>query len=431
MMSLRRLGRLSRHPSSLLLGSTLSSVALGMLSAALQARALGPLGRGELAVAMVPGTLIATLLSASLPDFSARKAARGERPRSVSLLTLFFAAAIALVSLVPYLAFVRFHTQQGSDARILLIIFAATVGPSIWGSCLQGLAIGRGYWRTVALLRVAPVAIATLTLLTLVIGGIHPNVLTVGLILISTTYAPPFVYLFLRGITPHRPVPRALMREAASFSARGWPAGAIALVNQRVDLLMMTFLSSGRDLGYYAVATTLAAVLNAVANAIAMPMRNRISQGHTEVVPAFSAGTTWLTTALAVAVIACLPLLVRVVLGQQFLGAMPVMIWLLLAQIPLASVVILTQALVGAGKPGAPLIGELVALGSTVVLILGSYGIGGIKAAAISTGIGNVLSLIVLVYRVRREISPFPTASLFFINPRKLLSAAHKEFRSE
>ena len=75
--ALRGLRTLSNHPSALLLGSTIASLIFGIASAAIQARLLGPVGRGELAIAMVPGTLIAMLLSAGLPDFSARKAAIG------------------------------------------------------------------------------------------------------------------------------------------------------------------------------------------------------------------------------------------------------------------------------------------------------------------------------------------------------------------
>lgn len=406
------------HPSALLLGSTISSMVLGIGSAAIQARLLGPIGRGELAIAMVPGTLIALLLSAGLPDFSARKAALAANTRAVSALTLIFSMAIGLVVLAPYWVFSGVQGQTSPDARSLLIVFAITLPSAIYGSCLTSLAIGSGNWRIVAVLRVLPVASSVVALLVIGASGLRPSVLQVGLILISTTYSWPAAYLFIRHLRPTTIPSKALAVEAVSFAARGWPAGAIALLNQRVDLLMMTALASREALGYYAVSTTLAAVLNAVANAIAMPMRNRITQGKVATLPTTAASTMALILVLALAIVACLPLLIRIVLGTQFLPAQPVMVVLLLAQVPLAGVVVLTQALVGFGKPGAPLLGEIVALVATVALILATFTDGGIIAAAVATGVGNVLSLFVLIHRVRQNIARFPLHSFFAVKPR-------------
>ena len=72
--------RVFSNPSNVLVFSNAIALLLGVASAAIQARALGPVGRGELATAMVPGTLLAMLTCLGLPDyFSRRVAIDGDR----------------------------------------------------------------------------------------------------------------------------------------------------------------------------------------------------------------------------------------------------------------------------------------------------------------------------------------------------------------
>jgi O-antigen/teichoic acid export membrane protein len=198
-------------------------------------------------------------------------------------------------------------------------------------------------------------------------------------------------------------------------------SGSVALLNQRVDLLMMTVMADREDLGYYAVATTLAAILNAVANSIAMPARNRVSRGDETSVARTTAGTMLIVLLLAIVVIAVLPILVSLCLGNEFLPAIPIMVLLLLMQVPLGGVVILTQTLIGSGRPGAPLGGEIAALTATVVLVCALFPTFGVVAAAVATGIGNVLSFAVLLTLVRRHVCGDPLGRFLFISPRTLV----------
>jgi O-antigen/teichoic acid export membrane protein len=198
-------------------------------------------------------------------------------------------------------------------------------------------------------------------------------------------------------------------------------AGSVALINQRVDLLMMTMMASRADVGFYAVATTLSAILNAVANSIAMPARNRVSRGDSTLVARTTSATLLITLLLALVVIAALPMLVSFLLGSQFMPAIPVMALLLLMQVPLGGVVILTQTLIGSGRPGAPLGGEVVALSATIVLVIALFPKFGILGAAVATGIGNVLSLAVLLILVRRQVCAEPLRCFFFIGPRDII----------
>ena len=408
------------HPSTLLLASTAATTVLGIVSASVQARVLGPSGRGVLATAMVPGTLVAMLLCFGLPDFVSRKAAQGENLGTLSKFSLWASLAIGSIAFVPYALLCGFQAPVGTSAWWLLIAYACTLPLYVYGYCLAWLTGGSGHWRSVSAVRLAPSVLSVIAILVLAIAFPPATPLGVGLILIGLTACCPLLYLFHKPAVPRGRVEWTMFRHAASFGARGWPAGTIALVNQRIDLLMMTMMAAHVELGYYAVATTLAAVLNAVANAIAMPARNRVARGDHSLVPAITAATILAVLVLAIAVSALLPLLVQVLLGPKFLPAVPVMTLLLLMQVPLAGVVVLTQSLIAAGHPGAPLGGEVVALVTTVILILIFFPTYGLAAAAVGTGIGNALSFAVLLILARRHLGSAPIWRYIFVSPREL-----------
>lgn len=414
------LGRVLGHPSAALVGSSGLSMVLGLGTAALQARLLGPAGRGELAIAMVPGGLIAILLSFGLPDFAARLAARGTRTRVLSSLAAVVGLAVGIVAFVPYVALARFQAPQGSDAWWLLVIWAAVVPLYIYGSTLTGAAIGGGRWLTSAGVRALPGLVALLVLTLLFLSGEEVSPLVVGSVLIATTVLTPLVYLVDRANWPQRTLDRTIIRDAARFGLRGWLASATALVNQRIDLLLVSTIARPQEIGLYAVSTTLAATLNAVANAIAMPNRNRVARGEVEGVAKTCAATMLLILVLAIVLAALVPFLISVFLGRAFAEAATPMLVLLAAQVPLAGVVVLTQSLNGAGLPGKPLVGEIVALATTAVLITTFFGHGGLVLAAVATGVGNLLSLAVLVWLCRKHLHRSAVHQFVFINPREL-----------
>lgn len=413
--------RVARHPSSTLLASSAASTVFGLGTAALQARLLGPVGRGELAMAMVPAGIVAILLSFGLPDFAARRAAKGTNTRSLSRLALVAGIVIGVVAFVPYVLLAGLQAGERTEVWWLFVAWAAAVPLFVFGSTLTGVAIGSGRWVASAVVRALPGFIALVVLAALFFLHVDASPLLVGLILIATTVLSPLTYLVKGFARPTSTFGRELIVDATKFGARGWLAGATALVNQRIDLLMVSAIARPQEVGLYAVSTTLAATLNAVSNAVAMPNRNRVARGDVADVARTCAATMSLICCLALVVAAAVPLLIFVLLGPAFRDAAAPMFVLLAAQVPLAGVVVLTQSLNGAGKPGKPLVGEVVALVSTAVLIFFLFNTGGLMLAATATGVGNVLSLAVLIFLARRHIHHAPIREFFFVSPRAMV----------
>ena len=405
------------RPSSVLLLANGIALGLGVVSAAIQARILGPVGRGELAVAMVPATLLAMLLCIGLPDYMARRVAVDGDTKRASSLALALSLCVGIVFTVPYVLLAGLLAPQGSDAWWLIVTFAVLTPLFVYGYCITGVSVGNSNWKLVALSKIVPQAGAVSGLL--LVATTNPSVLQIGVILIGSSLVGLIVPASLAGAVPLRRFTFTDVRQALSFGIRGWGAGALALVNQRVDLVMMTILASHAQLGYYAVSTTLAAVFGTVSTAISLPTRNRVARGD-KFAAVHATGFAMAATLISgLIVIALLPLIVSVLLGNDFLPAVPVMAILIAGQVPLAGAVVLTASLVGVGKPAAPMAGEAVALIATVVCITFLFPLFGTLAAAWANVFAHVLSLLVLLWLARRHIADVPYWRYLFISPAR------------
>lgn len=397
---------IGRRPDSRLVGGNIVGLVLGLASATLQARLLGPDGRGEIAIAIAPATVIAMLMCFGLPDYLSRQAARGAAVNGLAAVAALLSVGIGVVCALPYALFVVHQTEPGTAARTILIVYAAVSPLLVFGYCMSAVCAGSDRWDVITVSRFLPQASALAGLAAMsIVGG---DALGVGLLLVAASVAGA-VYPTARTLIRPRARPRAVeLTSALGFGLRAWPAGATALVNQRVDLLLLTVLAAPTQLGLYAVATTMAGVLTAFSNSLAMPVRNRVARGESAIVPAASSAATAVVLLVALVLIALLTPLIQLILGPAFLPARGAMIILLLAQVPLACVVVLTQSLIGAGLPSAPLGGEIAALAATTVLVLLLHPGLGIQGVAYANLAGNLISLCVLLHLVRRVVGPVP-----------------------
>ncbi|ORI16247.1 hypothetical protein BJI47_14680 [Rhodococcus sp. 1168] len=376
---------------------------LGIISAALQARLLGPEGRGLIATAVVPATIFMALLTVGLPDFYARKAAQSEPRKSMASESLIFSLLIGGLVFVPVLAYANFVASDLPVVFLLLFLYGAFSPVFIYGFIAVAVASGFGDWRIVAIVKLLPGIVTVFGLIILYISG--ATVLTVGLVIFTSAVIGAVTGICAVSFFGVQKVSLSSMKEAVSFSMRSGSTGTIAFLNQRIDILILTVVATKIELGYYAVAITLASLPASVGIAFALPIRNRVSQGEHRGVAAASAMGLLATTVLSTLIIVTLPFLVPFVLGADYLPSIPIMAVLLCAQLPLCCIVILTGALVGVGRPGSLILGEvatfLVAFAG-ISLLVPHYGA---IAAAIATLVSKVPSLAWAVAMCRRYVS--------------------------
>lgn len=390
----------------------------GVLSAAVQARVLGPVGRGELATAIVPGTLLAMLLCLGLPDYFARKAARDGEGGSASKLALILSVAIGCVVIWPYMLCIEYLAPPASDSWWLLRLYGFLTPAFVYGYCLVAISMGASQWRLVVMSKIVPQVVTVCGLL--LMAAWEPTVGAVGLLLVTSAVTGLLLPLCSTAVRPSGHIVAQDGRDALAFGIKGWTAGALALLNQRIDLLLLTAIANKTDLGYYAIATTVASVINALSTAIGIPARNRVAKGDAGQTVNTVAVVLGLTSIVGICLGSVLPWLVPLVLGDEFVPAIPVMWVLIAAQIPLGGVVILTLCLVASGRPSTPLVGEAIALAFTTVAVLVAYPTFGLLAAALANFGGNILSLGALLFMAKRHLSSAPLWHYFILSPRRL-----------
>ena len=358
--------------------------ATGFVTGPLLARALGASGRGELQAIIVPLSLVPIVLSFGITGFAYRMLPRGNSVEEVfgSLgLPLLIVSLIVVAAAVPLADALAAGRET---ARTFLIIgFAATPLSFLivlMGSSLSGLE----RWNNVVAMNLTPFIVVLITTVVLFASG-HLTVATAAATAIggSLLQVIPGLPLF-RGL--RRPVFRlSLAREGIAFGLKSWLGGLAQTANARLDQLLMIAVVPPRELGLYAVATTISGVSSLVTGGLAPPLMTRIASGERHLMPQAVRVTILVTIGLNSAVALVTPALLSVVFGPDFRGAAPMAVLLLAASVPLAGASVLSTALQGDGVPLIPTIGEAIALIVTVggLLVL-LKPLGGIGAAIVS-----------------------------------------------
>jgi O-antigen/teichoic acid export membrane protein len=210
-----------------------------------------------------------------------------------------------------------------------------------------------------------------------------------------------------RGTAPQEP---GQLRRALSFGAKGYGANALAMLSTRVDLLVLSAVTSTAAVGHYAIALAVTTVLWLVPSALSEVLFPRIAalsaSGADDARAFFEAKSlrhTVLLVALALPVmIGPLLLLVVPIYGAAFAPAVGLAL-ILLPGIALTGVAgVLSSTIVGRGKPEYSLYTALI----VTPLTLAAYGLLipalDARGAALAKSLSYVLSFALTVYFYRR-----------------------------
>jgi O-antigen/teichoic acid export membrane protein len=399
-----------------LAAANLALTAVTLLTAPLQARVLGPAGRGELAAILVPLGLAPIVLSLGLGTYAFRATAVGARVGTLigtigTLLVLLGVLGAAAGTLVA-----EFVGNGRPVVETWVMVGFALLPVGLLNIFLADIAGGLERWGTVVAVRlVLPAA------LLVGIGGLYiTGELTVASAAVVAIVGGTLPALFLiPGIREFRPLrfDGAIAKEAIPFGLKAWAAGLGSLVNVRVDQLLMTRMVDSSELGLYVIAVATAGILvTPLATGLAGGTMPRFATGSIDLVAGVLRATLLGVLVISIGVALGAPVLVPLVFGSEFAEAVP-MVWvLLLAGFPLAGTVVLSTAIVSCGRPGYAAWAELLALGITVpglFLLLPHFG--GVGAALVSL-LAYVASFAMLTVIARRQLGA-RVYDLFVIRP--------------
>lgn len=346
---------------------------VGLVTAPVLARALGPEGRGQLAAVLQPLSVADAFAAIGVPAAMTFFVARGIHPsrlRGPSLLLLTLSSVIVAAALAAYSS--EISKASGLPQHLLLLLWAST----IIGAYISS---RRGAWqgfRRYGLLDGERVSAAS-TRLVLIVG-----LFTLGV----TTMFPYAVAYVLSGLLAagllFRQLPNMDVAESRRRNKFSGPVfaryavlaslGAISMtLNNRLDQAALPAAVSAHDLGLYSVAVTVAEVPVIIATVM---NRNLLAEAGANAAKKVLLRTT-LTGIVGVS-ICCLgialvaPWLVPLAFGPAFEGSVG-LIWLLLGGTVLGTCAsALSVIITGRGRPGIGSIGPGISALATAGLLL-------------------------------------------------------------
>jgi O-antigen/teichoic acid export membrane protein len=250
---------------------TAGARALGAVGGLFAARLLGPAGRGELAVIVLLATGTSLLVAAGVQVWAAREVARSGGVRVVRWVvrTQVLVMTLACVGLGVVVTAIVFVTGASSalvwlgigvalSNAVQLVLLAMPVGVRAMGVYAWVVIVaGLVYAGTNAVLLVSGQASTALVLVGMVAG----NAVSIVMIVVWTRRAPCGAEPEERGRTAYW--------EALRF---GLPAGmgeVVLFAMFRIDVLLVAAFLPLREVGWYAVATSLAEMLWVIPDSVA------------------------------------------------------------------------------------------------------------------------------------------------------------------
>jgi O-antigen/teichoic acid export membrane protein len=358
---------------------------VGIITGPLQARALGPAGRGELAAILTPFVFLPTLASVGLGSYAGRQVARGNDPgrQLGSLMPLALAIGLLVAVMSPLIA--GFLAGGRAVVYTMLVVGLITFPIGMISSMLLDVAIGLEDWPRVMKVRLIPPVIQLVGIPVLFYSG-H---LTVESAAILSFAAGVLVLLPMLAVwRVSRPLRFDLseMRAGVSYGSKCWLGGLSNIANARLDQLLMIRLVSSTVLGLYAIAVTLATFfVSPVISAITTAVGPEMSRGARDMTIRLCRLSILGATIVSLGLAAISPFVLRYAFGPAFSPALPMTLLLLVGAIPNAAGAILNTSLSAHGYPGKPARGEGLALVVTVGgLAVALPTLGGIGAALVS-----------------------------------------------
>ena len=231
---------------------------LGLLSGPILARLLGPEGRGQFAAIMQPITLGTAFASIGVPITASYFISKGFSVRRLMRwsLTIVSISCTSIFILLGYYS-KSISESQGLDRELLIAIWGS-IYISVLIELRRGFILGMGYTQRldyerilIALLRF----IGILTILKISIVRVeYFSILVVGMVLISS-----LILWFPRVKAPNS----ISMISRSEFIKYLVPASAVSVslvIAARLDQFILPLQTSSVEVGYYAVAVTMAEV---------------------------------------------------------------------------------------------------------------------------------------------------------------------------
>ena len=385
------------------------ALGIGGLQVGITARILGPVGKGELAAALILPQLFAVLAPLGIDWASLYHLGKKTFSRDVLVRTVFGAllilGGIGVGACLGASYFLRDRLFQGvSTAAVWVAIF--TIPTQLAWLFLGGLY--RGEMR-IAEANLMDVCRSTLRFLFIVAALLLLKLDVLGVVLaqvVAEALMVAVAFRYLGGVQPKPLFRWDVFGKLLAYGLQIYSCSIFLYLNFRVDLFLVRSKLDLYQTGLYSSAVTLAEILWMVPNSLGtvlFPSVARSSgEGREALTLAICRSSFWMMAILCAILALGRNVALKFVFGGQFVEAGPALLGLLPGILAMSLQFILGTALSGRGRPMPVTVGAAVGFAVNVFLNLAWIPRYGILGASLASSVSyTVVTLIVLIAYLR------------------------------
>ena len=395
-----RRGQLKGVTSSF--GANVTVALIGLATGPILARALGPSGRGELAVIVLVLTLAPVLGDSGVGAWISRRRALGDAREHLLATAAVVMTPLVLLGMAAAAPLSRLLGQGRPVVEHWLLLLLLLLPLLSAAQLLVAYAWAEGRWTQYALAKaLAGVLPAGAYVVLVVTSSLTVNTAAaavVGGALLAN--APMLFGLRLRALV----TTRRQVAAAGRFGAANWLGSVALLGTLRADQIFLSVGASSAQLGFYAVATTLSGVPLILAASTSPMIAPSVARGDLRAFAFLSRITIGGVVVLSFVTAIVAPFVVPAVFGAAFEPAVVMTCLLVLANGFVAGNSMFAAALAASGRPGLASIAHGTGLALTAALcpiLIPRYGASGAALASI-IAYGSVFG--VLLWQVRHVL---------------------------
>ncbi len=383
----------------------------GVVTSLLTAWALGPEGRGDLAVVVLWPNIMAWLFGLGLPQayryYLARHPDLLSTHYSNALIFALFAGLIAFgvaELIVPHLV-----GQHSPDVMLLVRIYLLNIPLALLFDLMVGLLEGSREFRWAAAARSIFYGTQSVTYLVLWFSG-HLTVRNAAYTMIAAQLmCTSLAFIGVKiGLRPCWNPGAKEWKEALAYGLRYFPGLITAMATLRLDQLLLAAMAPSAVIGLYVVAVRLSEITTVLASSVSDVLLPEVAAQENKEI-SLQLLTKSLRQTFYVYLVVLIPLwiaapyILRFAYGTEFLAATGTLRLLLIASLLWSMGSIVNSGLNGLGFPVLSTISRLSSAGVTVIALLYWLPTRGIVGAALASLLGYSVMLIVALYWLMRK----------------------------
>lgn len=399
---------------SVTLAARVASLFIGIASAVIIARALGPAGKGEYALIVLIPALFQLAGGLGLDQAMVYLVARRRDESraiaftvlatSVGLGILLLGAYAVLTAIPPYSSYLGIVRVEAALIWLLILLLPVTLATQSLTAAILALERYRDY--NVATIVVPAANLALLLALVVLLDlGVAGAVVALGCASVIGLGWAAWLFFSAAPAGSIRWAP-GIVRQAFAFGSRAQVGNLAWFIHYRADMFLVAYFAGPVALGFYAAAVGLAEKLYLAPSAIGTVLFPRVAAGDPaqarRLTPQASRHTLFLTVCLSVILAALARPVVQILYGSEFLPSVTPL-WLLLpGVVSLAVGRVVSADLSGRGLPGVVARANVSMAVLNIALNLWWIPIWGLAGAASATSVSYTAAVFVLAQRYRR-----------------------------